>query len=708
MARFGFCAGGYKSQSLAADAQRCVNFYPETDESGTGKSQVDLYPTPGSAIFAALAGLSVRGFVQITEQGINTGRCFAVSGQYFYELFSNGTTQIRNPLNPFPTTGIVSMASSPTQILIICGLQPFCYNLTTNVFQPLQTYNDTGGQISAPYAIAAPGSAYAVSDVVNVPAGVGGQFTVTAVSPPVTVTSGLISGCVLSVYDAGHLAQLSVGQLEAQSTIVNIPATAPLPSTYMAGPFGSPITNYLFYNVPTGFYWSIVPSPTTIGDCYVGSIQAEIDPVTLQVVLFGNLQPPYGTSGVTIPGGAVTAVNLTAPGSQYTPGNNVPVTGGTGSGLQLNFSTTNVSAGSGMIANPILCAFSDGYFIVLQQNSQQIQVSQLEDASTWDPTQVAQISVFVDNVVSMLVAYRQLWLWGSRQAQVYYDSGNTFPFDPIPGAFIEQGSGAMLAPVRLDNSVMWIGQDERGCAIAWRANGYTPVRISNHAIEYEWQGYATVSDAIGYAWQYSGHSFWQIYFPTAGKTWCYDPATNQWHERTSWNATTSAFGAHCSQCHVFAFGTHLIGDWATGNVYQENENLVDDHGYPIQRIRAAPYIFREAKWIYHSQLQLDVEVGLGPQPPLVDGNNNPRQPQLFLDWSDDQGKTWSNGRWLDCGFSGQFRTRVIARRLGRSRGRIYRVTVTDPIQWRFVDAYLEAEPGFQPAERLAAQIGKLG
>lgn len=273
---------------------------------------------------------------------------------------------------------------------------------------------------------------------------------------------------------------------------------------------------------------------------------------------------------------------------------------------------------------------------------------------------------------------------------------------------MEQGMASRNSAVRLDNSVFWIGADERGGGIAWRANGYTPQRVSNHAVEWAWLQYATISDAIGYSWQWSGHAFWYLYFPTAKKCWEYDCATGQWHERTSYNPVNRQFEAYHSQCHIFANGMHLIGDWSTGNIYKLSADAFTENGAAIQRVRDSAYIFREARWINHSQVQIDVEVGLGPTPPLVDGDGNPRPPQLSLQWSDNQGKSWSNEHILDCGYAGDFTYRVICRRLGKSRGRIYRITCTDPVPWRIADAYLEATPDFQAGERLASQYAKLG
>ena len=309
----------------------------------------------------------------------------------------------------------------------------------------------------------------------------------------------------------------------------------------------------------------------------------------------------------------------------------------------------------------------------------------------------------------MKASYRQIWLWGSKKSVVYYDSGNVFPFDVVPGSFVDQGTCAANSPVRLDNSVMWIGQDDRGARMAWRASGYTPQRISNHAVEWHWQQYATASDAISYGFQLNGHSFWHIYFPTANASWRYDCATGMWAEVTSlFNGT---FGAHLSQNHVYCFNKHLVGDWSSGNIYEMSDAYLDDAGQPIQRMRRAPHISTEMTWTFHQMMQVHLETGVVPQP-LYDGNGNPREPQIMLRWSDDGGHTWSNEHWEGAGFGGEYRKRVYWYRLGRSRDRIYEITVTDSIAWRIVDSFLravnsEGKEVMAPQQRLNKRLAEM-
>lgn len=398
--------------------------------------------------------------------------------------------------------------------------------------------------------------------------------------------------------------------------------------------------------------------------------------------------------------------------------------------------------------------FLDGYFLALQSNSRIFQTSTIEDPTTWDPLDTNEISVFGDNVPTMLVDHRLIWFFGLTKSVVYYDSGDpNTPFLPVPGGFIEQGIAASQSAAKLDNSIFWIGGDERGSGVVWRANGYTPTRVSNHAVEFAIQNYARIDDAVSFTYQDQGHSFFEIFFPsvtvdqfgnsTGTATWCFDQATGLWHQRGFWDTNFGAFEADRAWNHVFAqfqqpngriVTKHLVGDWFAGNVFENSINFYDDAGSAIRRVRRATYIGSEQKWAFHQQLQVDVEVGLGltlaalwnsfdtyPVGAWVSYNNlnyialvanngnepdtHPSDwsqqdslpqggdPQMCLRWSDDGAHTWSNEHWTSCGKMGEYNRRAIWYRLGRSRSRIYEISMTDPIPWRVVAAYIQVEPG---------------
>ena len=85
----------------------------------------------------------------------------------------------------------------------------------------------------------------------------------------------------------------------------------------------------------------------------------------------------------------------------------------------------------------------------------------------------------------------------------------------------------------------------------------------------------------------------------------------------------------------------------------------------------------------HAALTLAVETGIG----LTTGQGS--DPQIMLRWSDDGGHTWSNEHWLSMGPEGDFDRRMIWRKLGNSRGRIYEISGSDPVSIAISDAFVE-------------------
>ena len=108
----------------------------------------------------------------------------------------------------------------------------------------------------------------------------------------------------------------------------------------------------------------------------------------------------------------------------------------------------------------------------------------------------------------------------------------------------------------------------------------------------------------------------------------------------------------------------------------------------IVRVRRSPHASAEQVYNFYSNFQLDMETGLG------NTTGAGSAPTALLQWSDDGGHTWSKGMALNAGAMGQYPTRCRAfGSLGRSRDRVFQVTVSDPIPWRILQAYLTVTPG---------------
>lgn len=332
----------------------------------------------------------------------------------------------------------------------------------------------------------------------------------------------------------------------------------------------------------------------------------------------------------------------------------------------------------------------DNYFIYNSDGTNNFWVSNLNDL-TIDPLSYAAAEGDPDNVVSIISNQRELWVFNERTTEVYYNSGNAdFPFERVSGGFLQNGILAKHSAKKIDNYVFWLGRDENGQGKIFAANGLNPQRISTHAVELAIQGYANPEDAVAFTYQSGGHSFYVLNFAEA--TWVFDLSTKLWHERAYTNS--GSLERHRGQHHAFIpeYGIHMVGDYSNGKIYKFNDDYYTDDTDPITRMRTAPVITSELKRIFYNRFQLDMETGVG-----LDGGVQGSNPQIMLQFSDDGGHTWSSESWASAeqtaGAIGAYNTRVIWRRLGKSRNRVFRVKVTDPVKVAIAGAELDVVVG---------------
>lgn len=372
----------------------------------------------------------------------------------------------------------------------------------------------------------------------------------------------------------------------------------------------------------------------------------------------------------------------------------------------------------------VTVGYLDGYFVFNEPNSQKVWVTQLLDGLSVDPLDFASAEGSPDGLVSLIIDHREAWLFGTNSVEVWYDAGlQDFPLQRIQGAFNEIGCIAPFSVAKLDNGIFWLGADARGRGIVYRANGYTGVRVSTHAVEWHIQDYANMADAVAYTYQQDGHSFYLLNFPSANTTWVYDVATNAWHERAGFSAGN--FTRHRSNCQMSFNNEIVVGDFENGNIYAFDLNVYADNG-SIQKWlrswRALPAGQNNFKRTAQHTLQLNCETGVGlnglvtPETIYLQTESEDylltesgdyliadqvapatqgADPQVMLRWSDDGGHTWSSEHWASMGKIGQYYRRVFWRRLGMTlklRDRVYEISGTDPVKIAIMGAELILSP----------------
>jgi hypothetical protein len=286
----------------------------------------------------------------------------------------------------------------------------------------------------------------------------------------------------------------------------------------------------------------------------------------------------------------------------------------------------------------------------------------------------------------MMVVSREVFLLGEKTSEVWTDTGAfPFPFVRIAGTNTQHGCGAAFSPARLGESFAMLSQDERGQGIIVHAEGYAFKRSSTNAVENDLLGHY-IKDAFAFSYQMEGHEFYVITFPTADKTWVYDLATDKWHKWLSVDSLNK-YHRHRANCHAVFQGLNCIGDFENGAIYALSNTVYTDNGATIRRVRRCPHIVADFNRLTFPSLQIQFQPGVG----LETGQGS--DPQVMLKWSNDGGSTWSNDHWRAIGKQGKYLNRVIWRRLGQARDRIYEVSVSDPVKAVIVSANLVAESG---------------
>jgi hypothetical protein len=322
-----------------------------------------------------------------------------------------------------------------------------------------------------------------------------------------------------------------------------------------------------------------------------------------------------------------------------------------------------------------------GYTICPRVDSNTFAWSAVGDMSDWQSLDFASAEGASDNIIRIKRVNEQLWIFGERTTEVWTQSGNPdAPFQRLNGAFVERGTAARFSYSSRLSVPYWLGDDR----VVYQGNGTTPTRISTHPIEQAIGGYTDVSDARGFVYEQEGHVFYVLTFPTGGDTWVYDATTQAWHERES---EGDEYGGCWRGLDAAAFGgAVIVGDLNDGRLYVVDPTVYDEDGAEIIRVASTAPLLNEGRRMLFPMIEADMQTGVG----LVSGQGS--DPVVWMNFSDDGGRTWSYNKQGSLGAMGRYRARVIWRRCGMSRERVFRLQISDPVGTALIAANLTYEP----------------
>jgi len=750
MADFGFVGASYEAPSIYQDAQECINWFPEVDPTKPQGSRgvIALYPTPGLTSVLALPQAEVRGMVTLAG-----GASFvAVCGEYVYNIDSTFTARIVGQLNT--DNGRVGISQNGTSVYITDGTDRYCWfikedtddcvfqgsisgtTLTVTFINVLGTGLAAGQQL---FGVGVVGNTVITGQLTGTTGGKGTYSvnqtqtvastqmyitdvaaTLTAAMAGTTLTISAISGTDI-VYPGMTIQGAGV----VANTIINALGSGTVLSTAIAA---------------GGTGYSVNDVITVLGGVY-GATSATY---TVSTVAAGVVTGLTVTNAGQYTSTPISPVSTTS--SSAGTGLTLNLTFGTGTGGTGNYvisrSQTVASetmyalrfslmpSSDGAFTGGTVVDIVDNYFVYNNPNTQQWAASNVLSPITYGLSFASKFTA-PDDLVSLIVDHGQVYLLGEASSEVWSDVGTyPFPFQRIPGSSSQHGIAAPFSMARLGNSFAYLSKNIRGQAEIVLMNGYFPTRISTHAVENTLVD-QYIGDAVAYTYQLEGHEVYVISFPTLDLTWAFDVTTGLWH-KWLWVDSLNEYHRHRSNCSTLFQNRVLVGDWENGQIYQLDPTNYTDNGDTIRRVRRCPHLISDLQRQYFDEFQIQFQPGVGiggfsrseidltnvnyiGTPYIITGtgslvigatqidvlgyanqanaNDTITNPQAMLRWSNDGGSTWSNEHWSNIGQAGKYQNRIILRRLGWSRDRIFEVVVTSPVKAVIVSANLKASVG---------------
>ena len=334
----------------------------------------------------------------------------------------------------------------------------------------------------------------------------------------------------------------------------------------------------------------------------------------------------------------------------------ISTTAGTQTGVAYSVTGPTLSALTGAIL--------DGYYIVGLNSSKQYQISQLNNTTgpVWDGLDYSTKNSYPD-ALNCVLSNDDLFLFGQNTTDVHRNTGGTFPFTKMDGAGFKLGAASPWAPIAINSRVFFIAVSDQGRAVAYVLDGYTPVRISTHAEEYQWSAANLGVNCISYSEEHEGHYWWVINF--GNQTWQYDLVSGVWSQRAAWSG--SAFTAYPFQFHTYVpeVGKHFVGGNGSSVLYESSLSLYSSNGSDIAWQRTLPHMYAGGKMQQFGRMTLEMQTGT-----VASG----AAPVVTRTWSDDRGQTFGHAETASIGVHDDFSIRVFWPGTSNSRDRVYRIT----------------------------------
>ena len=436
-------------------------------------------------------------------------------------------------------------------------------------------------------------------------------------------------------------------------------------------------TDFVCYGTPARVLFSTLA---------VGMIRGQITASDVHYVVAGDTLYKINSAGVSTSLGTIEGTNLVD--LSYN-GNQIEIVAENKSYSFDVPTLTNSEITGGGFEQAISSASVASYSLIAVKDTGRFRW-RLTNSATYSALDFATAEAESDNLVALRAVGNEVVLLGTKTTEWWGPTGdagaNAFAKTATAAANI--GCASRDTAVLVDSGLTWVGRDGRAGGVSvYRAEGYSPKKISPPEIDNLLEQVADLSTLNAFAYQQRGHLYYVLNNP-GELTVAWDIATNQWSYRKSGLWTMGAEPNGGWDAETFAInGTNQIVGASDGNLYKLVADTYIEGSDGIVREATSVQLNHDGKRAFMSRLELDVEAGIG----LSSGQGS--APIVMMSMSDDGGSTWSTPRNAGMGAIGEYKWRAVWNACGSYRNRIIKFRVSDPVKTVFLNAYADISIG---------------
>lgn len=317
------------------------------------------------------------------------------------------------------------------------------------------------------------------------------------------------------------------------------------------------------------------------------------------------------------------------------------------------------------IVNPISFAMLDSYGLLVEGNSDTVQITDLADITSVDGLSFVAAESTPDELKGVLAVNGEAVMLGADTIEFFVNTGSTDNrFQRTTGArTMDVGCLCRDAAVVMDNSFIWLGRQAEGGLGVFRANGYEPKRISTHTLETWLEDAGDLADtARAFARSARGHLNYELTIPGYG-TRVYDAATGEWHQLAAGSWPVTQPGAPQGDNGVLCFspnGKNSIIGRSDGNLYRLSNSIYTQDGVGMTREFVLPPFYKGGMPFTIDAIEFLLETGQG----VTDESDASSDPYLLCSISVDGGNVWSSAQRRSMGRRGNYVKTVEFNQLG--------------------------------------------